>query len=130
MTSNLLLVRLAGFLGASGVSAGAYGSHLLEAGWQTRGIELDDADIARWKGVWNTGWTMHLSGASGTLGIAAAAPLLKRPTPVGLLVGGGTLLFSSSCYLAAYNADRKYAVGAPPGGSATILGWLLLCLAP
>lgn len=128
--SSMLLIRLGGFLGATGVSAGAYGSHMLEAGWQTRGLELDDADVARWKDVWKTGWVMNLSGASGTLGIAAAAPILKRPTPVGLLISGGTLLFSSSCYAAAYHADRKYAVGAPPGGGATILGWLLLCLVP
>lgn len=128
--SALILVRLGGFLGATGVSAGAYGSHMLEAGWQTRGMELDDADIARWKQVWNTGWILHLSGASGTLGTAAAFPLLKRPTPVGLLVGCGTLLFSSSCYLAAYHADRKYTVGAPVGGGSAILGWLILFLAP
>lgn len=127
---SLLLVRLGGFLGATGVSSGAYGSHMLEAGWQTRGMELDDADIARWKQVWNTGWVMHLSGASGTLGVAAAARIMKRPTLIGLLVGGGTLLFSSSCYAAAYHADRKYVIGAPPGGGSAILGWLLLFLAP
>jgi uncharacterized membrane protein YgdD (TMEM256/DUF423 family) len=127
---SLPIVRLAGVLGAMGVGAGAYGSHMLEAGWQQRGFEMDSNDIQRWQKAWHSGWVMNMTGAAATLGIASLQQQLKRPTPVAALVGGGTLVFSVSTYLAAYHADRKYAVGGPIGGSSVILGWLLLALVP
>jgi uncharacterized membrane protein YgdD (TMEM256/DUF423 family) len=122
------IVRLSGVLGALGVSAGAYGSHKLEASWQERGLDLDEDSIRRWHKAWNSGWVMNMAGSAATLGLSSAK--LKRPIPVAALIGGGTLLFSLSTYAAAYHADRKYAMGGPVGGSAVILGWLVLALAP
>lgn len=137
-TTTTAMVRLAGALGAMGVGAGAYGSHLLESSWQERRLDMDDADVRRWLRSWNAAWIMNMTGSVATLALAAtsvdsansAAAVVKRRLPAAVLIGGGTLVFSLSTYVAAYHADRKYAVGGPLGGSATILGWLLLLMAP
>lgn len=149
--SASLIARFSGLLGAYAVAAGAYGSHMLEAGWQERHVlanndENDEDTMRRWKTAWQTGWIMHMTGAASTLAVACLASnnsnihaiqqqsqrllLLKWPWPIAILIGGGTLVFSTSTYLAAYHADRKYAVGGPIGGSAVILGWLLLAFFP
>lgn len=123
-----VLVRCSGFLGALGVSAGAYGAHLLEASWQERGMDLDDDSIRRWQKAWNNGWVMNMAGSAALLALSSAK--ISRPIPVAVLIGGGTLVFSISTYAASYQADRKYAVGGPVGGSAVILGWMVLMIAP
>jgi uncharacterized membrane protein YgdD (TMEM256/DUF423 family) len=123
------IIRFSGILGAMGVGAGAYGAHALEASWQERGMDLDDDSIKRWLKVWNTGWVMNMAGSAATLGVGGSS-LIRRPGPLGALIGGGTLLFSASTYAAAYYTERKYSMGAPIGGSATILGWIVLVLAP
>lgn len=139
MSSLLLLQRLAGALGAMGVSAGAYGSHLLEASWQTRQLDLDQDDVRRWTKAWHSAWIMNMSGSVATLALSNApstmmahSSLLRRIRipAAATLIGGGTLVFSVSTYAAAYYADRKYAMGGPLGGSATIAGWLVLMLVP
>jgi uncharacterized membrane protein YgdD (TMEM256/DUF423 family) len=162
MSASVRIARFSGLLGAYAVAAGAYGSHMLEAGWQERQVFNDDDDDdtlqqQRWKTAWQTGWIMHMTGSVATLAVAALASIsndlnnhpnhtsknismiqqqhhyrwiLKRPWPIAILIGGGTLVFSTSTYLAAYHADRKYAVGGPIGGSAVILGWLLLAFFP
>ena len=128
------IIRLAGILGAMGVGAGAYGAHALEAGWQERhvfdGTEDDDASLQRWKQVWQTGWIMNMTGSAATLAIGTGSKCLRHSLIAGALVGGGTLVFSLSSYAAAYHADRTYSKGAPMGGSATILGWLVLGMFP
>ena len=90
----------------------------------------DDASLQRWKQVWQTGWIMNMTGSAATLAIGTGSKCLRHSLLAGALVGGGTLVFSLSSYAAAYHADRTYSKGAPIGGSATILGWLVLGMFP
>mmetsp|Transcript_3478 Transcript_3478/g.9517 ORF Transcript_3478/g.9517 Transcript_3478/m.9517 type:complete len:128 (-) Transcript_3478:232-615(-) len=125
-----LQLRAGALLGATGVVAGAYGSHMLEAHWQRDGIVLDDADILRWKDVWRTAQAVHYLGAASMLALAPAAKLnlLRLPRASSLTLACGTALFTAGCYSAAFFADRKYAVAAPFGGAALIAAFTSLLL--
>ena len=129
MMSQQSIIRFSGLLGAMGVGAGAYGAHALESGWQERAVVLDEAARQKWLKAWNNGWVMNMAGSAATLAVGVSSKM-RHPVPVGLLIGGGTLLFSASTYAAAYHADRAYSKGGPLGGSSVILGWLILILAP
>ena len=60
--------------------------------------------------------------------LLAAAPLAKRPSTVGACTTAGILLFSGSCYAAAFTEDRANAKLAPFGGISLIAAWLCLLL--
>jgi uncharacterized membrane protein YgdD (TMEM256/DUF423 family) len=60
--------------------------------------------------------------------LLAAAPLARRPSAVGVCTAAGILLFSGSCYAAAFSEDRSNAKLAPFGGISLIAGWLCLLL--
>ena len=60
--------------------------------------------------------------------LLAAAPLAKRPSAVGACTTAGILLFSGSCYAAAFTEDRANAKLAPFGGMSLIAAWLCLLL--
>mmetsp|Transcript_9310 Transcript_9310/g.16241 ORF Transcript_9310/g.16241 Transcript_9310/m.16241 type:complete len:142 (+) Transcript_9310:188-613(+) len=139
----MLQIRLAGFLGFTGVMCGALGSHAIEKRLKqitVAGKKLDDTEIAKWKSVWNTGYGIHLFGATVTLGLgailmqngalipssAARLLLLKKPNLITALVTGSTMLFSGSCYLATLFANRKFSVLAPAGGIGLMVGLALM----
>ena len=138
------IVRFSGVLGATGVAAGAFGAHKLEATWQqwsAKPPELsftefhyDESETERFKNVWTTGHRMHLFGATTTLAIAAAGgswtKILRSPTPAAIFIGGGSAVFAGACYLQALFMDRKFGRGAPIGGTAMIAGFVLLTLSP
>jgi len=105
------------------------GAHMLEKSWKERRMDLDEATVQKWKTAWNNGWVINMSGSASTLAVASNK-LIKRPTPIAALIGGGTLVFSLSTYTAAYFADRRYSIAGPVGGSSIILGWLWLLVAP
>ena len=130
------ILRGGAVLAFSSVAAGAYGSHLLHAHFQ-QDLQLDEMDVQRWKTVWDTAHKMHMFGAACTLAIAAGAGeagsgvksrLIRTPTLAALLLGGGTVIFSGSCYMAAYMADRNVGFAAPIGGTCMMLGSLALLL--
>ena len=60
--------------------------------------------------------------------LLAAAPLARRPSAVGVCTTAGILLFSGSCYAAAFSEDRGNAKLAPFGGISLIAAWLCLLL--
>ncbi len=60
--------------------------------------------------------------------LLAAAPLAKRPSAVGACTTAGILLFSGSCYAAAFTEDKANAKLAPFGGMSLIAAWLCLIL--
>jgi len=134
------VLRVGGVLGLTGVLAGAYGSHMLEARWQETGLieSLDENDIARWKTVYKTAHLMHIFGACSMLALApscgggnipqAKSGLVKYSKAVPVAIGLGTLVFCGSTYAAAINAERKFGYGAPFGGMLLIAGFTLLLL--
>jgi uncharacterized membrane protein YgdD (TMEM256/DUF423 family) len=60
--------------------------------------------------------------------LLATVPIARRPTAVGALATSGILLFSGSCYAAAFTENRSNAKLAPYGGMALIAAWLCLAL--
>mmetsp|Transcript_2809 Transcript_2809/g.6142 ORF Transcript_2809/g.6142 Transcript_2809/m.6142 type:complete len:128 (-) Transcript_2809:36-419(-) len=123
-------LRAGAVLGATGVIAGAYGSHMLESHWQRDGFELDDADVLRWKDVWRTAQAVHYFGAVSMISLSSAVKLnsVRFPNASSFAIAAGTAMFTSGCYAAAYFADRKFSVAAPPGGTALIAGFASLVL--
>jgi len=60
--------------------------------------------------------------------LLAAAPSANRPHAVGACTTAGILLFSGSCYAAAFTEDRANAKLAPYGGMSLIAAWLCLLI--
>ena len=60
--------------------------------------------------------------------LLAAAPLAHRSHTVGMLTSAGIVLFSGSCYAAAFTENRANAKLAPFGGMSLIAAWLCLML--
>ncbi|KAA8494223.1 Transmembrane protein [Porphyridium purpureum] len=128
MASKAVL-RVGALLGVTSVAAGAYGSHMLEAHYQAdMPGRLDDDDVKRWKSVYDTGFKMHMFGAASTMALAGCTSVMARPTLAPALLCVGTVVFSGSCYAAAYKADRNLGAGAPFGGTAMMMGCLAALL--
>lgn len=117
-----MIQRAGGLLGAIAIAAAAYGSHGLPS--RLGKMSDDPAEIQRYKDIWTSASRMHLAHSI----VLLAAPLLRRPLLVGGLLLAGTLVFSGSCYLAAFAADRSLSRPAPLGGFMLIAGWLCIAL--
>lgn len=112
-----LFLAAAGFLGATGVAAGAFGAHALR--------ERLSPDLLR---VWNTGAEYHLIHAVALMGVAWAAHRWPG-TPshlAGLAFVVGVVVFSGSLYALAWTGVRWLGAITPIGGVAFIVGWLAL----
>lgn len=112
------LLLLAAFFGATGVAIGAFGAHGLSAILEANGR----AD------TFQTGTIYHLVHAVALLGIAFVASQYDSQLVLyaGYAIVAGILLFSGSLYiLAIFNMPIMGAV-APLGGTAFIIGWILL----
>ena len=113
------LLRLAAFLGFSGVALGAFGAHGLRDRVSPAMLE-----------VYRTGVLYQLVHALATLGVALGATHLKRPGVIAGLFAGGVALFSGSPYLMALTGVTALGAVTPVGGLAFLAGWALLFLAP
>lgn len=105
-------------LGGLGVALGAFGAH----GLKTR---LDPDQLS----VFETGVRYQLVHALALLALAA----LSRDDPSGpsraaIWFVCGTVLFSGSLYALALGAPRAMGFVTPLGGSALIVGWVMLAL--
>jgi uncharacterized membrane protein YgdD (TMEM256/DUF423 family) len=113
-----LLSVLGAINGALVVALGAYGAHAL------KGAELST--------LFQTAILYHLFHSLGLLTTAAIAQTRARATWF-VLAGAamllGIVLFCGSLYAAAISGEHALTALAPVGGSAFIVGWLLLAFA-
>jgi len=113
------LLRLAAFLGFSGVALGAFGAHGLRDRVSPAMLE-----------VYRTGVLYHLIHALAVLAIALGAPRLRRPSVIAGLFAGGIAVFSGSLYLLALTGITTLGAITPIGGLAFLAGWALLFFSP
>ena len=110
-------LAVAGLLGATGVAAGAFGAHALEA--LVTQAQLD---------IWATAAQYHLIHAVVVMTLALSANndgMSLGPWPViGFTVG--VILFSFSLYAYVLTGIVMFAMVTPFGGTLLILSWLLL----
>jgi uncharacterized membrane protein YgdD (TMEM256/DUF423 family) len=118
MTARFAAVAGA-LLAGIGVALGAFGAHALRARLEPRNLE-----------IYETGVRYQMYHAFALL---AVAWLLSRNVPAAANAGWafmlGTLLFSGSLYLMALTDWRWLGPVTPLGGTAFLLGWVLLALA-
>ncbi len=111
----------AGLLGAVGVAAGAYASHGLTS-------LVDEVKLIDYFELAALYQIVH---AVALLGLALAAsyrPLHLGAVVAGLLFTTGVLLFSGSLYLRVLTGVADWGRFTPLGGSAFILGWLVIAV--
>lgn len=108
---------IAGLAGALGVAAGAFGAHGLKG-------RLSPEMLA----VFEVGVRYHLIHALALLAVAWASTRWHARTilAAGWLFVAGILIFSGSLYLLCLTGARWLGAVTPVGGTAFILGWLLL----
>ena len=107
---------LAGFLGVTGVAAGAFGAHAL-------GASVTPERLA----VWETAAQYHLIHAVVLLVLATrttGAVALERWVVAGFTLG--VLLFSFSLYALVLTDVSRFAMVTPVGGLLLILSWLAI----
>ncbi|HEY0838201.1 MAG TPA: DUF423 domain-containing protein [Azospirillum sp.] len=110
----------AGMSGGVAVAAGAYATHALAAPGQEHAQEL-----ARMAGQYQLWHALALIAVAVLAGRSdGAAGLLVRLG--GWLFVAGTLLFCGTLYAQALGNPAPFAMSAPMGGSALILGWVCL----
>ena len=114
--SSMVLIALAGLMGAAGVvllAVGAHGSHV--------GAGLDSAG------------QMLLFHAAAVIAAAVALhqALLSRPLALAATIGLilGAVLFSGDIAMRAFAGHRLFPMAAPAGGVMLIVSWLGLAIA-
>lgn len=115
------LLLLAAFFGATGVALGAFGAHGLSAILEANGRE----------DTFRTGAQYHLIHAAVLLATAFLASQIDSQlvSYAGWAFAAGILFFSGSLYiLSVFDIGIMGAV-APIGGTAFIIGWVLLGIA-
>ena len=116
-----VLLLLAAFMGATGVALGAFGAHGLQTVFEANGRGE----------TFRTGVLYHLVHAVAIFGIA----ILLRDMDTALLnwagyaMVAGILFFSGSLYILSIFDIRFMGAIAPIGGTAFIIGWILLGVA-
>ena len=113
------ILALAAIFGATGVAAGAFGAHALAN-------RLSAADLA----IFETAARYQMYHAVALLGLGAWID--RRPSPrlswAARLWIAGILVFSGSLYLLVLTQLRWLGAITPFGGTAMILGWVLLAV--
>eukprot|EP00980_Cylindrotheca_fusiformis_P012013 scaffold2844_cov123-Cylindrotheca_fusiformis.AAC.6 len=114
-SSDGFLVKVAAFLGASGVGLGAIGAHAFKETLKKRGTVES----------WHTATLYHLVHAAALLGLAANGD--KVSPNAGKMMALGTTMFSGSIYFLALGIGPKAILGptTPLGGMLMIGGWVV-----
>lgn len=115
------LLLLAAFFGATGVAIGAFGAHGLSAILEANGREAS----------FRTATLYHLIHALALLGTAILISQIDSQLLVyaGYAFVAGILFFSGSLYILSIFDIRIMGAIAPIGGTAFIIGWILLGVA-
>ena len=109
---------IAGFLGATGVAAGAFGAHALEASVSPERID-----------IWETAAQYHLIHAAVILALALySQPDESRWRLPMMGFTAGVLLFSFSLYTLVLTDITQLAMITPIGGLLLMLSWLLVAI--
>lgn len=116
-----LLILMAAFFGATGVALGAFGAHGLADILQANGREE----------TFRTGTLYHLVHALALFGLGILATQVNSPmlTYAGYAFVAGIFFFSGSLYILSIFDIRIMGAIAPIGGTAFIVGWVLLGVA-
>lgn len=108
-----LTFRLAALLGGLGVALGAFGAHGLKTVLEANGTVA----------IWGTASLYQLVHAVALLALAAAG---RADRVIGALWVGGVVVFSGSLYVLAVTNIKWLGAITPIGGTALIIGWLVL----
>ena len=109
---------IAGLLGATGVAAGAFGAHALQA-------SVSPERIA----IWDTAAQYHLTHAAVILALALGSQTGDRRWRLPMIgFIGGVLLFSFSLYALVLTDITRLAMITPVGGLFLMLGWLMVAI--
>lgn len=114
---NRVLLTLAGALGFSAVTLGAFGAHGLRDRLAPPMLE-----------VYRTGVLYHLVHAVVVLAIALGADRLRRPRLIATLFATGILIFSGTLYLLAITSRGWLGAVTPAGGLLLLAGWAALLI--
>ncbi len=113
-TRMKIINLIAGFLGVSGVSLGAFGAHALE----------DTLAASGRTATWETAVLYHLIHAVALFAAAQGAVVTRHVSSVLTWSwGGGVLLFSGSLYALCLGGPRWLGPVTPIGGVLLIVGW-------
>ena len=114
--SRYLLI--AGLLGATGVAAGAFGAHALQASVSPGGID-----------IWDTAAQYHLIHAAVILALALGSQTGDSRWRVPMMgFTAGVLLFSFSLYALVLTDITQLAMITPVGGLLLMLSWLMVAI--
>jgi len=115
------LLLMAAFFGMTGVALGAFGAHGLSAILEANGREE----------TFRTGTLYHLIHALALFGLGILATQIDSQvlTYAGYAFVAGILLFSGSLYILSIFDIRIMGAVAPFGGTAFIIGWILIGVA-
>jgi uncharacterized membrane protein YgdD (TMEM256/DUF423 family) len=108
--------RVAGVVGALGVTMGAFGAHAVK--------DMVSEEALAW---WRTGAQYHMIHAL-ALGLVAVHP--ARPKWATVAFVAGIVLFSGSLYTMTLTELRWLGAITPFGGVCFIIGWLMLAFSP
>ncbi|KAL3848298.1 hypothetical protein ACJMK2_019166 [Sinanodonta woodiana] len=117
MLAHRSLRILAGLSGATAVIMAAYGAHAFPS-------KNSNEDTENLKKIFEVGNTMHLIHSAALL----AVPLTKKPNLVGVLMGGGIIIFSGSCYYHALTGKTTIRRITPLGGLLLIMSWIAMII--
>ena len=109
---------IAGLLGATGVAAGAFGAHALQA-------SVSPERIA----IWDTAAQYHLIHAVAILALALDSQTGDRRWRLPMMgFTGGVLLFSFSLYALVLTDITRLAMITPVGGLLLMLSWVMVAI--
>ena len=109
---------IAGLLGATGVAAGAFGAHALQA-------SVSPERIA----IWDTAAQYHLTHAAVILALALGSQTGDRRWRLPMIgFIGGVLLFSFSLYALVLTDITRLAMITPVGGLLLMLSWVMVAI--
>ena len=109
---------MAGLFGATGVAAGAFGAHALQA-------SVSPERIA----IWDTAAQYHLTHAAVILALALDSQTGDRRWRLPMMgFTGGVLLFSFSLYALVLTDITRLAMITPVGGLLLMLSWLMVAI--
>ena len=109
---------LAGLLGTTGVAAGAFGAHALQASVSLERI-----------GIWETAAQYHLIHAAVVLALALGSQAGDSRWRLPMMgFAGGVLLFSFSLYALVLTDITRLAMVTPVGGLLLMLSWLMVAI--